>query len=108
MRMRIRNRVSNIFLANGELYDTIPFGHSTPMKVCPLCGRGSRIAGGYSNRVRATKYNPTGKRRVFLNLQWAALPTGGGIKIFTPCLQAKKHPTTSLHSRSSAAHRPSL
>ncbi len=27
------------------------------------------MAGGYSNRTRATQYNPTGKVRKFLNLQ---------------------------------------
>ena len=27
------------------------------------------VGGGYSNRVRATKFNPTGKRRRHVNLQ---------------------------------------
>ncbi len=38
-------------------------------KVCPITKTGSRVAGGYSNRVRATKFNPTGKVRKYPNLQ---------------------------------------
>jgi len=38
-------------------------------KICPITQKGSKIAGGYSNRVRATKYNPTGKVRKQPNLQ---------------------------------------
>jgi len=49
------------------------------------------VAGGYSNRVRATKYNPIGKSRKQPNLQWATLPSGGRIKICTSCLKKNKH-----------------
>lgn len=38
-------------------------------KVCPIMNKGSKVAGGYSNRVRATKFNPTGKVRKYPNLQ---------------------------------------
>ncbi len=38
-------------------------------KTCPITKAGSRVAGGYSNRVRATKFNPTGKVRKYPNLQ---------------------------------------
>ena len=38
-------------------------------KVCAITKRGSRMAGGYSNRTRATQFNPTGKVRKHLNLQ---------------------------------------
>ena len=38
-------------------------------KVCAVTGKSSKVAGGYSNRVRATKYNPTGKVRKHANLQ---------------------------------------
>lgn len=38
-------------------------------KVCAITKKGSRVAGGYSNRVRATKFNPTGKVRKYPNLQ---------------------------------------
>ncbi|HYC82954.1 MAG TPA: 50S ribosomal protein L28 [Candidatus Paceibacterota bacterium] len=60
-------------------------------KICPICNKGSVIAGGYSNSVRATKYNPTGKSRKQPNLQWAPLPNGGRIKICTKCLKAGKN-----------------
>ncbi len=39
------------------------------MKVCPVSKRGPQRAGGYSNRTRATQYNPTGIFRRQLNLQ---------------------------------------
>ncbi len=38
-------------------------------KVCLITGKHSQVGGGYSNRVRATKFNPTGLRRRFANLQ---------------------------------------
>ena len=38
-------------------------------KVCAITNKGSKVAGGYSNRIRATKFNPTGKVRKQPNLQ---------------------------------------
>jgi large subunit ribosomal protein L28 len=38
-------------------------------KKCEITGKTSQVAGGYSNRVRATQFNPTGKRRQYPNLQ---------------------------------------
>ncbi|PIR82675.1 50S ribosomal protein L28 [Candidatus Kaiserbacteria bacterium CG10_big_fil_rev_8_21_14_0_10_59_10] len=38
-------------------------------KECPILGKKSRVGGGYSNRIRATKFNPTGDRRRQVNLQ---------------------------------------
>lgn len=38
-------------------------------KKCEITGKTSNVAGGYSNRVRATQFNPTGKRRQYPNLQ---------------------------------------
>lgn len=38
-------------------------------KKCDITGKTSSVAGGYSNRVRATQFNPTGKRRQYPNLQ---------------------------------------
>ena len=38
-------------------------------KECVITGKTSQVGGGYSNRVRATKFNPTGKRRRQVNLQ---------------------------------------
>ncbi|MBI4068360.1 50S ribosomal protein L28 [Candidatus Kaiserbacteria bacterium] len=37
-------------------------------KVCAITGKRSRVGGGYSNRTRATQFNPTGKRRRQVNL----------------------------------------
>jgi ribosomal protein L28 len=48
------------------------------------------MVGGFSNRVRATKYNPTGMNRKQPNLQWAKLTDGSRIKICTKCLKAGK------------------
>ena len=39
------------------------------MKTCPITKRGPQRAGGYSNRTRATQFNPTGIVRRQLNLQ---------------------------------------
>jgi large subunit ribosomal protein L28 len=38
-------------------------------KICPITKKGSQVGGGYSNRIRATKFNPTGKVRKQPNLQ---------------------------------------
>lgn len=37
--------------------------------ICAITGKTSIVGGGYSNRTRATKFNPTGKRRRHVNLQ---------------------------------------
>ena len=39
------------------------------MKLCPITKKGSLVRGGYSNRTRATQFNPTGKCRGYMNLQ---------------------------------------
>lgn len=38
-------------------------------KVCQITGKGSQVGGRYSNRTRATQYNPCGKVRRQPNLQ---------------------------------------
>ena len=38
-------------------------------KSCPITKKTSLVAGGYSNRIRATKFNPTGKKRKYPNMQ---------------------------------------
>lgn len=38
-------------------------------KICDITKMGSIVGGGYSNRTRATKFNPTGKARKYPNLQ---------------------------------------
>ena len=39
------------------------------MKICAITKKSSLVGGGYSNRTRATKFNPTGKVRKYTNLQ---------------------------------------
>ena len=39
------------------------------MKICPVTKKSSRVGGGYSNRTRATQFNPTGMKRKYANLQ---------------------------------------
>ena len=38
-------------------------------KICAITKKSSIVGGGYSNRTRATKFNPTGKVRKNLNFQ---------------------------------------
>ncbi len=38
-------------------------------KICEITKRGSQIGGRYSNRTRATQFNPCGKVRRYPNLQ---------------------------------------
>ena len=38
-------------------------------KIDPITKKGSIVGGGYSNRTRATKFNPTGRKRKYPNLQ---------------------------------------
>jgi large subunit ribosomal protein L28 len=39
------------------------------MKSCPVTKKTSILGGGYSNRTRATQFNPTGTSRKYPNLQ---------------------------------------
>jgi len=38
-------------------------------KECQITGKSSKVAGNYSNRIRATQFNPTGKVRRKANIQ---------------------------------------
>ncbi len=60
-------------------------------KECFICKKGTIMAGGYSNRIRAEQFNPTGKKRKYPNLQWATFPNGKREKICTSCLKKGKH-----------------
>ena len=59
--------------------------------ICPKCLKGSLMVGRYSNAVRATKFNPCGKKRKYPNLQWAHLPDGKRIKMCTSCIKKGDH-----------------
>lgn len=43
--------------------------HRVMSRMCAITGKTSLVGGGYSNRTRATQFNPTGKRRRQVNLQ---------------------------------------
>jgi large subunit ribosomal protein L28 len=38
-------------------------------KICAITGKSSQVGGGYSNRTRATQFNPVGVKRRFANIQ---------------------------------------
>ena len=42
-------------------------------RVCEITGKHSQVGGGNSKKTRATKFNPTGKRRRQVNLQTRTL-----------------------------------
>ena len=47
----------------------IAWGLKAMAKVCAITKKSSIVGGGYSNRTRATQFNPTGKVRKYANLQ---------------------------------------
>jgi large subunit ribosomal protein L28 len=58
-------------------------------KQCVVTGKDSQVGGGYSNRTRATKFNPTGKRRRYANVQKKRIFVPELNKTFTVDLSAK-------------------
>jgi len=62
---------------------------NTMAKVCIITGKSSQLQGGYSNRTRATQFNPTGMKRKYANLQKK--------KIYIP--ELKKSMTLTLSAR---------
>ena len=58
-------------------------------KTCVISGKSSQMQGGYSNRTRATQFNPTGKVRKYANLQKK--------RIYVP--ELKKSVTMTLSAR---------
>lgn len=65
------------------------------MRACATCSKGTIVGGGYSNRVRATKFNPTGKVRRYPNLQWASIAGAKRVKVCTRCIRTGKTLKTS-------------
>ena len=59
------------------------------MKSCPITNKSSKMGGGYSNRTRATQFNPVGKKRRYANLQKK--------KVYIP--ELKKSITLTLSAR---------
>ncbi len=58
-------------------------------RTCAITKRGSIVGGGYSNRTRATQFNPTGKVRKYINLKRK--------KIYVP--ELKKHVVLTVSTR---------
>lgn len=58
-------------------------------KVCPVLNIGSRVGGAYSNRTRATQFNPTGKYRKQPNMQKKRVYVPELKKTFTLTLSAR-------------------
>jgi len=58
-------------------------------KECAITGKSSQVGGGYSNRTRATQFNPVGKRRRKANIQKK--------KIYVP--ELKKYVTINVSTK---------
>ena len=58
-------------------------------KECLVTGKSSQMGGGYSNRTRATQFNPTGMKRRYANLQKK--------KVYIP--ELKKSVTVTISAR---------
>ena len=56
-------------MASVALMQVLCYHFRAKMKIDPITKKGSIVGGGYSNRTRATKFNPTGKKRKYPNLQ---------------------------------------
>ncbi|MCI5108332.1 MAG: 50S ribosomal protein L28 [Candidatus Pacebacteria bacterium] len=56
---------------------------------CVITGKNSKVGGGYSNRTRATQFNPVGKRRRKANLHKK--------KIYVP--ELKKYVTVTISTK---------
>ncbi|MDH5442601.1 MAG: 50S ribosomal protein L28 [Candidatus Nomurabacteria bacterium] len=66
-------------------------------KTCAVTGKSSLVAGGYSNKTRATKYNPTGKVRRHANLQKKKIFVPEIDKTFNLTLSANAIKTINRH-----------
>ncbi len=73
-------------VAKNKEYDSM-FEHMA--KVCAITKKGSMVAGGYSNRTRATKFNPTGMKRKYPNLQKKRIYVPELKKTFTLTISTK-------------------
>ena len=58
-------------------------------KICAVTKKGSIVGGGYSNRTRATQFNPTGMRRKYPNFQTR--------RVYIPELKKSMRITLSAH-----------
>ena len=51
------------------MFDASCFKIKTMSRVCPITNKKTIVGGGYSNRTRATQFNPTGKKTKKPNIQ---------------------------------------
>jgi large subunit ribosomal protein L28 len=58
-------------------------------KACAITGKSSQMGGSYSNRTRATQFNPCGNSRKFANLQKKKVFVAELNKSFNLVLSAK-------------------
>lgn len=58
-------------------------------RICAVTKKGSLVAGGYSNRTRATQFNPTGMKRKYPNFQTR--------RVYIPELKKTMRLTLSAH-----------
>ena len=70
---------------------------STMAKVCAITKRGSMVGGGYSNRTRATQFNPTGMVRKYPNLQKKKIYVPELKKTFTLTISTRALKTIQKH-----------
>ncbi|MCU0653597.1 MAG: hypothetical protein MUD10_05060 [Candidatus Pacebacteria bacterium] len=62
-------------------------------KICAICGKQGMMT--WSRvRLRATKYNPTAKRKQFPNLQSTTTPSGEKVTACTKCIKTMSKPKT--------------
>lgn len=66
-------------------------------KVCAITKRGSMVGGGYSNRTRATQFNPTGMVRKYPNLQKKKIYVPELKKTFTLTISTRALKTIQKH-----------
>ncbi|HEY4503512.1 MAG TPA: bL28 family ribosomal protein [Candidatus Paceibacterota bacterium] len=66
-------------------------------KICAISKRGSIMGGGYSNRTRATQFNPTGMVRKYPNLQKKKIYVSELKKTFNLTLSTRALKTIQRH-----------
>ena len=55
------------------------------MRQCKICGKKSTWMGKYKKVM--SKWDPTGMKRKYPNLQWAKLASGKRVKVCTKCIK---------------------
>lgn len=77
-------------------------------KECAVLGKTSQIGGGYSNRTRATQFNPTGLRRRYPNLQKKRIYVPELKKSVTLTLSAKAIKTIQKNGAYATLHKAGI